>query len=82
MNLSPYMRPFITVVFVLIVAGYACVGKIDSVQILSVTGMLISFWFGERAALKTKDEEQPVGDTKTTSTSESSSSTTTVTPKE
>ena len=56
-KLVSYMRPFITVAFVGMTIGLTVVGKVDPREILTVTGMLVSFWFGERSALKNKDEE-------------------------
>lgn len=46
------MRPFITVCFVGVTAYLAFIGKIDAKDILSLTSIIVAFWFGERAALK------------------------------
>jgi hypothetical protein len=46
------MRPFITVCFVGLVVFLAVTGKIEPKEILTPTGMIVAFWFGERAATK------------------------------
>lgn len=50
------MRPFVTVIFVLLVVYLTLTGKIDAKEILSIAGILIAFWFGERSALKKPGE--------------------------
>jgi len=56
-NLNSWMRPFITISFVGLVIYLTICGKIEADKILAPCGMLVSFWFGERAALKNKDSE-------------------------
>lgn len=46
------MRPFIAFSFVLGTIILYLVGKIEAQSILQTTGIIIGFYFGERAALK------------------------------
>ena len=46
------IRPFISVAFVTLTVYLAIVGKIDAEKILTVTGIIVAFHFGERAASK------------------------------
>lgn len=46
------IRPFITVCFVVTVTILALLGKIESKEILQITGIIVAFYFAERAALK------------------------------
>jgi len=46
------IRPFIAVAFVLASIYLFIAGKIDPMQILQITGIIIGFYFGERSALK------------------------------
>lgn len=48
------VRPFIAISFVGIVVFLTVTGKVEPSAILQITGMIIAFYFGERAALKTK----------------------------
>ena len=51
------VRPFISVSFVLITAYLALAGKVDASEVLAITGIIVAFHFGERAALKKPDEK-------------------------
>lgn len=58
MKLSPHMRPFITAAFVGLTVYLTLAGKVEPREILTVTGMIVSFWFGERAALKQPSNDE------------------------
>jgi hypothetical protein len=51
-----YMRPFITVMFVLLTTYLTVLGKVDAKDVLLVTTSLVSYWFGERSNMKDKDK--------------------------
>ena len=46
------VRPFIAFCFVVTIGGLALAGKIAPSEILPITGIIIGFYFGERAAKK------------------------------
>ena len=46
------IRPFIAVSFVIVTLYLAIVGKLNAREILTITGIIAAFYFGERAALK------------------------------
>lgn len=46
------MRPFIALSFVLGTIVLYLMGKIEALSILQTTGIIVGFYFGERAALK------------------------------
>lgn len=46
------IRPFIAFCFIGIVTVLAILGKIEPAEILQTTGIIVGFYFGERAALK------------------------------
>lgn len=46
------VRPMIAVCLMGILVFYAVTGKITEQNVLSLTGMIIAFYFGERSALK------------------------------
>lgn len=46
------VRPFIALSFVLGTIALYLTGKIEAQSILQTTGIIIGFYFGERAALK------------------------------
>jgi len=52
------IRPFISVVFVITTACLALTGMVDPNEILTITGLIIAFHFGERSALKDKDKKE------------------------
>ena len=49
------VRPFISVCFVRTTVVLAILGRIEPKDILTVTAIIISYHFGERAALKKPD---------------------------
>ena len=49
------VRPFISVCFVGTTVVLAILGRIEPKDILTVTGIIVAFHFGERAALKKPD---------------------------
>jgi len=49
------VRPFIAVSFVLVTLVLFVMGKIPAEAILQTTGIIVGFYFGERAALKKTD---------------------------
>ena len=51
------MRPFITVTFTGLVIYLTVIGKVDPNDVFTVASTIVAFWFGERAALKSKDAE-------------------------
>ena len=53
-----WMRPFITVSFVGLTAYLTFAGKIEPKEVFLITSSLVSFWFGERSALKNNDDEK------------------------
>lgn len=50
------VRPFIAVAFVVMVGWLVYGGAIDPKDILAMLGLIIGFYFGERAALKKPGE--------------------------
>lgn len=50
------VRPFISVSFVLMCAWLTYKGSIEAKEILTLTGIIVAFHFGERAALKQPKE--------------------------
>ena len=46
------MRPFITVSFVLCAVALVSFGKVDAEKFMTIVGMIVAFYFGERSALK------------------------------
>lgn len=50
------IRPFISVSFILMTCFGAIKGAIDFKDILEVTGIIVAFHFGERAALKKPEQ--------------------------
>lgn len=46
------VRPFAAVAFILTTIYLAITGKIDAKEILTITGIVVAFLFGERSALK------------------------------
>ncbi len=58
-EITKLMRPFVIVALVSTSMYLFIVGKIDAREIIAPTGMVISFLFGERSALKKAgDSEQ------------------------
>jgi hypothetical protein len=57
------IRPFIAVVVVATLMYLFVSGKLESNQLLTLSGPIIGFYFGERAAKKreTPPEEPPIG---------------------
>lgn len=51
-NIKSLMRPFIALSFVLGTITLYLTGKIEAQSILQTTGIIIGFYFGERAVLK------------------------------
>lgn len=51
-NIKSLMRPFIAFSFVVGTIVLYLMGKIESQSILQTTGIIVGFYFGERAALK------------------------------
>jgi len=51
------VRPFIAVSFILATVGLFAWGKLDAREILTPTGIIIGFYFGERAALKKPEDK-------------------------
>lgn len=51
-NIKSLMRPFIAFSFVFGTIVLYLIGKIEAQSILQTTGIIIGFYFGERAALK------------------------------
>lgn len=56
-DIRKLVRPFIAVSFVCITGYLAVIGKIEAAQILQVLGIVVGFYFGERAALKRPNED-------------------------
>jgi len=52
------IRPFIAVCFVLLTVGLAATGKIEPKEVLTITSVIVAFYFGERAALKKPGDTQ------------------------
>jgi len=46
------VRPIISISFVFMCAYLALSGKIDAKDVLEITGIIVAFHFGEKAALK------------------------------
>ena len=46
------MRPFITVSFTLCAVALVSLGKVDAEKFMTIVGMIVAFYFGERSALK------------------------------
>jgi type IV secretory pathway VirB2 component (pilin) len=46
------IRPFIAVSFVAVTLYMTYLGKLDAKEVLSITAMIVAFYFGERSALK------------------------------
>jgi len=51
-NIKGLIRPFISVAFTITAMFLAITGKIDPGEVLSITGIIVAFHFGERAASK------------------------------
>lgn len=49
-NIKALIRPFISVAFVVATVILAVMRKIEAKDILSLTGIIVAFHFGERAA--------------------------------
>lgn len=52
------VRPFIAVSFVLLTVYLAIKGQIEAKDILSLTGIIAAFYFGEKSALKKPGENK------------------------
>lgn len=50
------VRPFISIAFVTVALVLALMGKVDAKEVLQITGIIVAFHFGERAALKKPGE--------------------------
>ena len=50
------VRPFISVCFVGTTVALAILGKVDPKDMLEITGIIVAFHFGERAALKKPEQ--------------------------
>ena len=55
-KIQKLVRPFISVTFVLLTAYLAAMGKIPAKDVLYITGIIVAFHYGERAALKKPGE--------------------------
>ena len=51
-NIRSLIRPFIAVAFVSATVVLFLLGKLEAKDILTTTGIIVGFYFGERAALK------------------------------
>lgn len=51
-NIKGLVRPYISVALVSVTAYLAITGKIDPKDMLSLTGVIIAFHFGERSGSK------------------------------
>ena len=51
-KINKLVRPFIVVCFMALTITLAIMGKIDAEAILQITGIIVAFYFAERAALK------------------------------
>ena len=51
-NIRSLVRVFISVAFVLMTAWLVWTGKIDPREVLLITGIIVAYYFGERAGLK------------------------------
>lgn len=51
-NIRKLVRPFVSVCFVGLTVYLGITGKIDAEKILTLTGIIVAFHFGERSALK------------------------------
>jgi len=51
-KIKQLIRPFVSIAFVLTTVILALNGKIEAKEMLSYTGIIVAFHFGERSALK------------------------------
>jgi hypothetical protein len=58
-NIKTLMRPFIAVSFVLTSVALVSFGKIEAKDFMSITAIIVAFYFGERSALKNPNEKEP-----------------------
>ena len=56
-QLKEFMRPFITFSFVITSVALVSFGKIDAKEFMTITSIIVAFYFGERSALKNPNGE-------------------------